>query len=89
MATKSGTLDVGSERTSLLLFDESDSQAGQRWSGYNAGSEIVWLGDSAVEVGEGIPIPPGAWGRETLMPGDSLYGIAEAETQLNIKQDGV
>jgi len=89
MATKSGVLVVGDEAVSLLLIADMDSQIGSGWTAYNAGETTVWTGDRTVTVGNGIPIPAGGYAHETIGAGAELYGIAEDDTQLNIKQDGV
>ena len=89
MSTKSSVVTVGTTRVSLLPALGNDEQAGSRWSAYNAGDQIVWTGDETVTVGNGIPIPPGGYASEEVGNGDVLYGIAEAPTQLNVKQDGV
>ncbi len=89
MSTKSGTITVGTSSISLLLSAEHDSQIGQRWTAYNAGGATIWTGDSDVVIGEGIPIPAGGYANEDLQAGDTIYGIAEEDTQLNVKQNGV
>lgn len=88
MATKTTVVNVGTSAVRLDVAEDLD-YPGQLATYYNAGSVDVWLGDSAVTVGNGIKLAPGGSATEAIPPGSRRYGIASATCQVNVDQVGV
>jgi hypothetical protein len=90
MAVKSPQVSVGTSATRVDTQADKDMIEGQYWSCYNKGPNRIWLGDSTVVVGVGIPVEMGATAEQFLPPGSKLYAIAEiSASTVNTLQVGV
>lgn len=80
-------VSVGTSATRLDTV--STSNQNRDITVYNAGSVDLWLGDSTVNVGNGIKLPPGGTATKRIGWKSSWWAAASVACQANVDAEAV